>query len=221
MTVRASLMAVVSVSLAAGICTGCCTGRLVTRTEFEELHPSVRWAYRSGSQFGLIWNFPAIIRQRVTDMHLGSGCVIVEEGGPGGDVTAPWEQTVALSLADGRRMRGCKPLEDEWHWRSRIWDGKDRDFFRLPNGLRAYVPIPDTLELFIGRRSWPPERYVRVARLPAGEAFGSNLNAISADKHTLIIGLWGGYVLCIDPTLIPELQEPSSRPASSEFGRDP
>ena len=212
-------MTLLLVSLLAGACAGCFPGRSACCFDFEDRHPSVRWAYRTGSQLGFSWCVPAIIRHCVTDLGLGSGCVIVKEGGPGGEVTAPWEHTVALRLKDGRPMWASKPIEHKAHRPDGEWDARDRMYFQMPNGLSACVTIPQSRDLYIGRNGWPPSRYIRLARLPKGQDFESTLRVISADQNTLILGFWGGHVVCVDTTLIPELGEPSSAPSSAPQGR--
>ncbi len=212
-------LAIIILSLTIGLCVGCSPGHLETDSEYR--HSSVKWVYHTGNQLALFWGVPMVIDQSVTDLHLGEDCVIVKEGGPGGEFTAPWGQTTALAFDDGRRLGRRKPIEDKWTYvAGSSEDAADNlSVFDIGDDLRVWLRITKIgtcEELLVGKRGWPYSRYVRLLKLRVGNSFGGSCHLVRKGNDRIVLGLWGGHVICFDPTAIVELGIGSSASSDSQ-----
>jgi len=188
---------------------GCWTGGLVKESDIAYQHESVRWVYKAGGQFAVLWGVILVPESnRILEVQPGDQCVLVTEGQAGGQCSAAPQAalrgTHALDLRTGRptlaralpsRIEKIGPVwqDDRKSWETRLDQGllahgsldSDRVFLRLP---------ADTLILDVkdGSLGWVISGF----RMP---------------DNSLVLGFSYGYVVCIDTAKLPMGQQVSPR----------
>ncbi len=180
---------------------GCWSGHRMADRELAYRHPSVRWVYRTGGQLGLKFVYPAFVENHVHDLQKGSGCVVVTEGGPGCMTSAPWRPITALNIETGVPMSGQRTTDDEPSFllgdRSEWLDATRQSVSNLGRNVKLILS-ESSAELCMTRSSDASEDQIRLATLAASRSFGVPVYALWYDEKTVVVGLFQGYVICID-----------------------
>jgi hypothetical protein len=177
-------------------------------------HPAVRWVYKTGGQIGMDFVVVWPIDNYVHDVFPGNGCVVVKEGPFGCMQTGPWRPEYALDLETGALTFG-EPTARDFSYLGTSWSQTDKVWHGRIDERAAILLVDDCRELRIGRPDAERESYVAILRIPEGESLGRSLNFVRPEKGLLVIGMWGGYVICIDLTKVPEISGgTTSRPAA-------
>ena len=91
--------------LAAAV-SGCSAGHPMAVSEFQSLHPAVRWAYKPGHQVGncILLFLPMVVPNDIAEVSIGPECVIVKEvGNYAPEMGFVWyKPSYAISMQDGR-----------------------------------------------------------------------------------------------------------------------
>lgn len=200
------------VGLLLGLGAGCTCGRLLEPKDLGQTHPSIKWVYRTGTQLGTFWNSPMIARQCANDVELGEGCVLVHEVGPGGEWNTIVRDTVGLRLKDGKRISPIVATpRSSFEAKELTKDQLTGDsappahsLWQIETDIQLYTVLPADRELYVGKVGQPLSQYIRLMTLPEKGNFGSTLRYVRADDHTMILCFGSeGYVICLDPTMIP------------------
>jgi hypothetical protein len=207
----------VSLALLALLLNGCWAGHTVPLSSFEKTHESLRWAYEPGGQIGnefilMLWP----IHNRVHDLFPGRGCVIVREGPAGCMEGGPWRPEWALDLQTGRLTSG-RPIDRKRIYASGTWREGQGTTIRVDHDIGLWIS-PECDELRVGRAGEPAERMTSVLKDKSRSALDTSVHYVRTDD-VLVVGMFSGYVLCIDltkiPGLIPARKQSSAAPEAS------
>ncbi len=184
---------------------GCWSGHRMAVNEVVYKHDAVRWIYSSGGQLGSAFLVPTVVRNRVYEIAISGGKVIVKEGGPGCITWAPWNLTTCLNIETGLPAfsLGAAPLstnhvKTDWH------DTEQTFVANVGHGLELSLPLP-TSEIYIRRTARTEGDSIRLVALRHPRSFGASLSAEWFHPEVLVVGTFEGQVFCVDVNRIPGL----------------
>lgn len=180
---------------------GCWAGGPIKATHIDFKHDSVVWVYEAGGQLGR-WGLLLVpVENNLIELQPGEGCVHVTEGRTGGYCSAAPQAdsqiSHALDLKTGRSVSACGRMNPLDHPKPAL--GADDRGWILPvdSGLSVYS---FSSRLYL--RS-PSQMLVLQLRHPDPEVtyepnLGVPIAAFRMPEDLLVVGLDGGYVVCVD-----------------------
>lgn len=194
---------------------GCWPGHRMSDRELVYRHPAVRWVWRTGGQLGAIFCVPALLRNDVSDLKTGDGCVILAETGPGDIAWSPWGVSTAIGLESGSPVFGWPLDKHEWTYIS--------SSERSEADRRLVVPLTPQLEnvwddcsqneLYV-RWTGSSGKGIKLLALREFELMGWVDHVVKFPGNVIVVGTTG-YVLCI------ELDELRTRPSGTGSSLQP
>lgn len=180
---------------------GCWMGGPVEASRIAYRHDAVKWVYQAGGQVGRWGVLLVPVENQLLDLQPGDGCVHVREGQASGQCSAAPQGDLQLSHAlnpkTGRSVLSSGLTVPMDHPKA-VRDADNRGWtLPIDAGLSVYS--------FSGRLHLrlPSDMLVLHLKHPDPEVtyephLGVPIAAFRMSDHLLIIGLDGGYVVCVD-----------------------
>lgn len=186
---------------------GC--GGIVADYELAYRHPSVRWVYRTGKELETLWYLPYLRQIHIHRLEVGSGCVVIEGGGPG--CMSGWSSgyIATLDLETGRHTARKAIFRGHAEYVRLHWDRRTMRSTGSYRGVTLMIPMMSN-EIHIGCSEDSNGKLTRVLRLRGSRSFSPSLYARRPANDVLVIGTFDGYVLCVDLKMLPDFPTSSS-----------
>ena len=190
-------------------------GRMLSRTDIEYQHESIRWVFQCGGQFyygfrGHLFNplnLPAPVRNSVLTLQEGgdawsisgrSKCVVITEGYPGNyGGFSVWAPLTALDLETGKSKFANRSSSRctcrTWSFEPEV---SSQRLVELETGIRMYMGSG----LYIGRADDEPDSRIRLLTLlKPPQVFGPIVQVLEfPEEQVVVLEAWDGIVVCID-----------------------
>lgn len=208
MTTRLLLVCFIA-SLILNLVTGCCSpGSVIPLSDFEYVHPSVKWVRCAGEQVGTVLSFPAIIENHIQDIRVDERSVAIQEGEPGCIVRGFLRPLWTVDAEDGHVVLCSAPKLAEYAYTVNLsGDGlEDDSTIRLGDAFELHYE-PPYQELLISYPGAFRDEWIRLITTSEMDDSGFVDHCILTKKGRLVFS-WGyRHILCVDMNRVkPDLE---------------
>ncbi|MHC4444126.1 MAG: hypothetical protein ACYTA5_16135 [Planctomycetota bacterium] len=188
---------------------GCCwPGSIVSLSDFDYVHPSVRWVRCAGGQVGTVLSFPAIIENRIDKIWTDEHCIAIKERAPGCIVQGFLRPIWTVDADDGHLMLRFAPQATEYAMERWINYILENDFtIDVGNEFELHCR-PPYQELLISCPGAPRDEWIRLITISEKDTrFGWVDRCILIRKDRLVFSWGDRHILCVDMSrLKPDLE---------------